>query len=146
MTKLQHAVRNYLALRRGLGFKLRLHGPKLQEFASFLNHRCSNHITTALALEWATENQHHDPSLWAARLSMVRGFARYRSATDPATEIPPLGLLPFRPPRARPYLYSAEEVQVTFGAFASVDSEGISGLRQATRQHLPATTRFTFFG
>jgi len=116
MTELQRAVRNYLALRRGLGFKLRLHGPKLQDFASFLDRKRSSHVTTALALEWATQRQHHHPSLWAARLSMVRGFARYRSATDPATEIPPLGLLPFRPPRARPYLYSPQEVHCLLDA------------------------------
>jgi integrase/recombinase XerD len=110
MTKLQLAIRDYLALRRALGFKLRLHGPKLQDFASFLARKRSDDITTALALEWATQPQHHHPSLWSARLSMVRGFARHHSATDPATEIPPWGLLPFRPPRARPYLYSAHEV------------------------------------
>jgi integrase len=41
----------------------------------------------------------------------VRGFARYRSAADDRTEIPPPGLLPHRSTRARPYLYSDEEVQ-----------------------------------
>jgi integrase/recombinase XerD len=40
----------------------------------------------------------------------VRGFARYRSATDPRTQIPPMALLPFKPKRARPYLYSDEEI------------------------------------
>jgi len=45
--------------------------------------------------------------------SSLRGarFARYRSGDDPATEIPPLGLLPYRPSRARPYLYSEEEIR-----------------------------------
>jgi integrase len=42
---------------------------------------------------------------------MVRGFARHRSATDPRTEIPPDGLLPYRPKRARPYIYSDEEIR-----------------------------------
>jgi integrase len=41
----------------------------------------------------------------------VRGFARYRSATDPRTQVPPPGLLPFRPKRARPYLYSEAEIR-----------------------------------
>jgi integrase len=45
---------------------------------------------------------------WARRLSVVRTFARHRSATDPRTEIPPTGLL--QPKRARPYLYSEEEI------------------------------------
>jgi integrase len=42
---------------------------------------------------------------------MVRIFARYRRAFDPRTEIPPDGLLPYRPQRARPYLYSDEEIR-----------------------------------
>jgi integrase/recombinase XerD len=136
MTELQKAVRNYVALRRGLGFKLRLHGPKLHDFASFLDRKRSNRITTALALEWATQHPHHHPSLWAARLSMVRGFARYRSATDPATEIPPLGLLPFRPPRARPYFYSAQEVHCLLDA-ARASSSSCS---------LSPLTHYCFFG
>jgi integrase/recombinase XerD len=41
----------------------------------------------------------------------VRGFAQYRSATDPRTQIPAPGLLPFQPKRARPYLYSDAEIR-----------------------------------
>jgi integrase len=44
-------------------------------------------------------------------LSFVRGFARYRSATDPRTQIPPQGLLPFQPKRARPFLYSDDNIR-----------------------------------
>jgi integrase len=44
-------------------------------------------------------------------MSFVRGFARHRSATDPRTQIPPDGLLPYRPKRARPYLYSDTEIR-----------------------------------
>ena len=69
------------------------------------------YITTELALEWATLPAHHQPCQWTARLTTVRGFAQYWSATDPTTEIPPLGLLPYRPNRARPYFYSDQEIQ-----------------------------------
>ena len=48
---------------------------------------------------------------WASRLSLVRGFARHWSATDPETEIPPWKLLPHRPNRAQPYIYNEDEVQ-----------------------------------
>lgn len=41
----------------------------------------------------------------------MRAFAHYRRATDPRTEIPAPGLLPFQPQRARPYLYSATEIR-----------------------------------
>ena len=41
----------------------------------------------------------------------MRGFARHRSATDSRTEIPPIGLLPHRSTRARPHLYTEEEIR-----------------------------------
>jgi integrase/recombinase XerD len=69
------------------------------------------HITIALAMQWAQENPSARPCEWARRLSFVRGFARHWSATDPRTEVPPSGLLPHRPGRARPYLYSDEEIR-----------------------------------
>jgi integrase len=46
----------------------------------------------------------------------VRGFARHWSATDPSTEVPPLGLLPYRPARAQPYFYSDDEIRQLLGA------------------------------
>jgi hypothetical protein len=51
----------------------------------------------------------HQPSDWATAW-FVRVFARHWSATDPRTEIPGDGLLPFRARRARPYLYTDEEI------------------------------------
>ncbi len=69
------------------------------------------YITQALALAWAQQPASARPAYWAQRLSYVRGFARYRCASDPRTEIPPPGLLPFQPKRARPYLYSNEEIE-----------------------------------
>lgn len=111
MNTLRHAVQEYLAMRRGLGFKLREAGKGLIDFVTFLEQRRASYITPALALEWAQHPAHTQPAHWARRLSFVRGFARYRSATDPRTQIPPLGLLPFRPQRARPYLYSEDEIR-----------------------------------
>ena len=73
-------------------------------------HRSSS-ITTRLALAWAQQPSTVQPAEWARRLSVVRTFARHRSATDPRTQIPPEGLLPYRPKRARPYLYSEEEIR-----------------------------------
>src|SRR6266851_9680732 len=111
MRDLRKGIRDYLMLRRGLGFKLVKHEAGLEEFASFLERKRGTHITSELALEWATLPAHHQPCQWTARLTIVRGFARYWSATDPLTEVPPLGLLPYRPTRARPYFYSDQEIQ-----------------------------------
>lgn len=111
MKTVRQAVGDYLALRRSLGFKLKDHEHCLREFISFLKRNRSIRVSTHLALQFATQHQHHQPAQWAARLRVVRGFARYRSGEDPTTEIPPLGLLPYRPMRARPYLYSTKEIR-----------------------------------
>jgi integrase/recombinase XerD len=111
MNRLRKAVRDYLTMRRGLGFKLVRHEAGLQEFVSFLERKRNPRISVNLALEWATQDSNHKPYEWAARLSIVRGFARHWSATDSSTEVPPLGLLPYRPPRARPYFYSNHDIE-----------------------------------
>jgi integrase/recombinase XerD len=108
---LKEAIEDYLALRRGLGFKLKKHTRFLEEFALFLHRTDESTITSRLALQWAIEPQHIKPCEWAARLSAVRSFARYLSAIDPRTEIPPQGLLPYRTQRAKPYIYSDEQIR-----------------------------------
>ena len=110
MNTLPQAVQDYLRMRRDLGFKLKEAGTSLLDFAAFMRRRRSPFITSKLALAWAQQPRNVQPSHWARRLSIVRGFARYRSATDPRTQIPPQGLLPFQPQRARPYLYSDDEI------------------------------------
>jgi integrase len=111
MKPLTKAIQDYLALRRNLGFKLRDAGMVLAKFASFMEQRNADCITTQLALDWAQQPSDVQPALWAQRLSYVRCFARHHIASDPRTEVPPPGLLPFRAARAHPYLYSTEEVQ-----------------------------------
>jgi hypothetical protein len=122
---LRESIQDYLALRRSLGFKLRETGICLAKFAAFLEARGATHITTQLALEWAQQSPSAQPATWAQRLGYVRGFARHHAASDPQTEIPPPSLLPFKPRRVRPYLYSEEEI----AAPAAVRSGASSGRR-----------------
>ena len=111
MNTLRQAVHEYLSMRRNLGFKLHEAGKGLLNFITFMQQHRAPYITEALALAWAQQPVNVQPAHWARRLSFVRGFARYRSATDPRTQIPSQGLLPFQPKRARPYLYSQEEIK-----------------------------------
>ena len=110
MNTLREALSDYLELRHGLGFKLHDAGLQLPRFVSFLEQRDERRITGKLALEWAQLSSTVQPAEWARRLGFVRGFARYRSATDSATEVPAVGLLPHHSKRARPYLYSEQEI------------------------------------
>jgi integrase/recombinase XerD len=112
MNTLRQAVQEYLAMRRSLGFKLQSAGPALFDFVSFLEQQRASYITLQMALAWAKQARRgQSDAQTAQRLSFVRLFARHRCATDPRTQIPPAGLLPFRSKRARPYLYSDDEIQ-----------------------------------
>jgi integrase len=102
---------DYLALRRSLGFKLCRHARCLKKFLAFLRRQRRQRITTQLALHFATSAADCGLKTQADRLSVVRGFARYRLASDPRTEVPPPGLLPNPRQRAQPYLYSEEEIR-----------------------------------
>ncbi|MGB8384025.1 MAG: tyrosine-type recombinase/integrase [Dermatophilaceae bacterium] len=71
-------------------------------------------------MAWAMLPADALPSWWAARLRVVRGFARHAKAFDPDTQIPPVGLLPSRNRRAVPYLYSDAEVGALMALTASL--------------------------
>lgn len=111
MSTLRKAVREYLAMRRNLGFKMHGADKPLLDFITFMEQRRAACITNQLALTWAQQASASQPAEWARRLRLVRGFARHRSATDPRTEVPPYGLLPHRPQRARPYIYTQTEIR-----------------------------------
>jgi len=110
MNTLREALQEYLDLRRGLGYKMHCAGLLLPRFVSFMEERQAQHITARLALEWA-QRPSVQPAEWTRRLCFVRGFARHRSATDQLTEVPPVGLLPHRSTRAKPHLYTDDEVR-----------------------------------
>ena len=139
MTTLRQAVLGYIEMRRGLGFKLQEAGRGLIDFVGFLEQQNAPYITTELALAWAQRPSQAQPSHWARRLGYVRCFARHRVATDPRTQIPPDGLLPFRPKRARPYLYSKEEIQQLLSAALAMPC-------RYTRCQLRPWTYYCLFG
>ncbi len=119
MNSLREALADYLCLRRGLGFKLHSAGVGLLGFISFLEKRGASQITTRLALEWAQQSSSARGQR-AQRLSWVRGFATYRSAFDVCTEVPLVGMFPFGKRRARPYLYTEDEIEKLLQAAAGL--------------------------
>ncbi|MFV2008000.1 MAG: tyrosine-type recombinase/integrase [Longimicrobiales bacterium] len=110
MSDLPQILRDYLTLRRSLGFKLEREGSLLPDFVAFLDKSGSPVITSALALAWATQPSAATAHWWATRLSMVRAFARYVRTIDARTEVPPQDALPRTRPRQQPYIYSDADV------------------------------------
>jgi integrase len=141
MSSLGKALEEYLTVRRALGFRLRHAARTLPKFVDFLERKRKSCITTELALGWAQENVGASPVTRADRLTMVRRFAAWRSAVDPRTEIPPLGLLPRRYRRPTPYIYNKAEVERILTSAASLPSpKGLRGPTCSTLFGLLAVT------
>lgn len=110
MSVLRDRAEDYLRMRRALGYKLEVQGWLLGEFIAYLEQTGAATVTIEHAVAWATLPADAQRSYWAQRLSVVREFARHLRTIDPACEIPPAGLLPFRPRRAIPHLYQPHEI------------------------------------
>ena len=134
MNELRRHAEDYLRLRRSLGFKLTLHGPLLAQFVDYLDTAGATTVTTELAISFAQLPQGVQPIQWAHRLSMVRGFAHYLQAIDPATEMPPYDVFAARYQRPTPYLWKEAEVLDLMAAARQL------------RPPLCALTYETFFG
>jgi len=89
MNTLRSMLKDYLATRRALGFKLHTDGTGLETFVSYVEAIGADHITNEIALTWARLPASVQSVQWSRRLGFVRGFARYCSAFDPRTQVPP---------------------------------------------------------
>lgn len=111
MTDLRSALADYLALRRGMGFKLVRDEKLLVQFLDHLQAQDAPMVTIDHCVAWVTTPPRQASPGWLTfRMSVVRGFATYLHTIDPATEIPPPNLFPARSHRAVPYLYSDDEI------------------------------------
>ena len=151
MSALRAAAGQYLAMRRALGFKLDTQGRQLMSFIEFCEARGAGHITTGLALAWATRTSRgsRDEVYQSRRLMVVRIFARHLAALDPATEVPPEDMLPHHYRRIAPYLYSPGEITALMAAAGRLAPPlraatwqtllallAVTGMRQSEARHL----------
>ncbi len=130
--RLEETVRDYLSVRRALGFKLEgteqilaailpafcaaAMPAQAAGFAAHLRGAGTEHVTVQHAVEFATAPEGASRRYQALRLSAVRCFARWAHTLDPAVEVPPARLLPARPTRAAPYIYSEAEISALIAA------------------------------
>ncbi len=111
MTSLRTSVKNYLAMRRALGFKLERQEAYLLDFVAFMQRHRLRRITGKQIIRWVRENPSNDPCYQGLRFGSVRLFAVYHSTVDPRTEVPPADLMPRVQGRNRFYLYSDDEIR-----------------------------------
>lgn len=130
MSALEQAMTDYLALRRSLGHDLAEAHRLLPDFVAHLDAHGVGTVTVEAALGWAQQSPTGRVStVGPRRMTAVRGFARYLAGIDAGTEVPPLGLMPYRQRWRRPFIYSTGDVEAIMAqARASIASP----LRAAT--------------
>ena len=135
MSELRCHAEDYLRLRRSLGFKLTARTARCSRSSSTTSRPPTRRRSRP---SWPSplpsSRRASSRSVWAHRLSMVRGFARYMQAIDPTTEIPPHDVFAARYQRPTPYLWQETEVLDLMAAARQL------------RPPLCALTYETFFG
>jgi integrase/recombinase XerD len=141
MSTLTNELDRYLVIRRSLGFDLGTSARVLRRFVVFADSRKAQHIKTDLFLAWQVEFGEANQQTWSARLGIVRQFSLWLSGIDPRNEVPPKELIPSRYRRARPYIYSEQEiVRIVEEAARLPSPNGIRALTFATLFGLIAVT------
>jgi integrase len=121
-------VEDYLALRRGLGYRSPSQERSLRAYARYLDGQAhQGPIPLELSLDWATSTASAGPCNPSRRLTTVRGFLRHLAALDGATEVPAPGLLGPTGHRTPPHVYSDREITDLLHAAAGLAPAG--GLR-----------------
>lgn len=130
MSPLANELDRYLTLRRGLGYELGSIERILRSFIRFAEQENARYISTELFLRWQAAFGHANRHTWAGRLGSVRRFAQWLHGIDPHHEVPPQRLLPVHARRARPYIYSDEQLRRLIETATELPS--LNGLRALT--------------
>ncbi len=139
MSMLRAALDDYLTIKRALGFKLKLAGWVLGKFVEYADEGGAEVITSELAIAWARLPADRSPIWWQYRLDALRGFAKHLQVLDPRTEVPPADVFPKVQRRAKPYIYSEDEVVRLMEAAGHL-SPALRGLTYQTLIGLLAAT------
>lgn len=130
------AVQQYLDMRRQLGFDLIAPGTELMRFARYADAReHRGPLTQDLIVAWAREHVKRTSTVTAARrLEVIRPFVAYYRQFEPASEIPPSGILGCGHRRLMPHIYTDQEVVQLLKSSAGLTPYG--GLRPQTYRTL----------
>ena len=95
--------------------------------------------SVADAVGFATAPPERAGRTQALRLSAVRCFTRWAHCQNPDIEVPPARLLPARPSRVAPYIYTARQLDALLEAAGRLQPEGRAATYQALIGLMAAT-------
>jgi integrase/recombinase XerD len=104
-------LQRYLALRRALGFEMRVEETVLLDLIRFIEQRGTVQLSAKLALDWACSRVGGQ----SRRLTLARGFFAYLRASDARVEVPGSHLL-VRPGRPKPHILEPSEIEALISA------------------------------
>lgn len=105
----------------------------LPDFIAFMDERGQSTVTVQTTLAWVRLREGEVvTTVSPRRITAVRGFARYLSGIDADTEIPPMGLVPYRLRWRQPFLYSDADITALLAATDAIEQP----LRAATYRTL----------
>ena len=124
---LQVRIDDYIAERRRLGFQLHSRDTLLAGFARFV--ACRHHrgpLTIELMADWARHDKFDrgTPRTWAARLALLRHFARYLKQFEPDTEVPDELIFGPEPGRVAPHIFHEDEIIALLAAARQLGPHG----------------------
>jgi integrase len=99
----------YLELRRSTGYRMKVQEYCLRSFVKFACERGDTHVRALSAIQWAAQAPSEGQR--GNRLAMVRPFARFAKAENPAHEIPPSRAFAPRRGRYIPFIFSEEQLK-----------------------------------
>lgn len=129
----QQQVREFLAERERLGFRVRKSASLLIGFARAMDLQEPHGVLTVERMaQWARRDkwQRGIPSTWARRLQRLRPFTRWLQQFEPRTEVPEEPIFGPVPGRVAPHIYHEEEIVELLAAARQLHPRG--GLRPAT--------------
>jgi len=102
-------VDSYLALRRAVGFELKMAEYMLRSFARHASERGESYVRTSTAIDWASQTS--SLAQRDKRLSAVIRFADHLHVEDQRHQVPPRDVFGYRKTRRRvPFIYTKRQI------------------------------------
>ena len=137
----RESLASYIELRRGLGYRFDSEVNLLRAFDRYVHARGSTELTQELALEFATNHSSTSKNYRFERYRVVRQFSEYLAIFDPQTHFLDPKALPLSKTRARPYIYTEEELARLLCEAQQISSKNpVRGVTLHTMVGLAAST------
>ena len=115
-------VDSYLALRRAVGFELKMAEYMLRSFARYASERGESYVRTNTVIDWAS--QASSVAQRDERLKTVIRFADHLHVEDQRHQVPPRDVFGCRKTRRVPFIYTKKQISSLIEAASGLGPRG----------------------